>query len=77
LIFPIGLRKNKFLNWLMAQKHPSLGMTLGFMVPVIPSVLVDYTAARLKVPANKFLLIGNRGDVSYVFYLCLWWRCNL
>lgn len=55
--FSHRLKKNKFLNWLMAQKHPSLGMTLGFMVPVIPSVLVDYTAARLKVPANKFLLM--------------------
>lgn len=55
--FSHRFKKNKFLNWLMAQKHPSLGMTLGFMVPVIPSVLVDYTAARLKVPANKFLLM--------------------
>lgn len=55
--FSHRFKKNKFLNWLMAQKHPSLGMTLVFMVPVIPSVLIDYTAARLKVPANKFLLM--------------------
>lgn len=55
--FSHKFKTNKFLNWLMNQKHPSLGMTLGFMVPVIPSILVDYTAARLKIPANRFLLM--------------------
>lgn len=38
--FSHRFKKNRFLNWLMNQKHPSLGMTLGFMVPVIPSVLL-------------------------------------
>ncbi|QLL68774.1 hypothetical protein GTO82_08255 [Lactobacillus johnsonii] len=55
--FSHNFKKNKLLNWLMNQEHPSLGMTLGFMVPVIPSVLVDYTAVRLGIPVNKFLLM--------------------
>lgn len=55
--FSHRFKKNKLLNWLMNQKHPILGMTLGFMVPVIPSVLVDYTAASLEIPAGRFILI--------------------
>lgn len=53
----------------MNQKHPSLGMTLGFMVPVIPSVLVDYTAARLDTPANKFLsmVIVGMFPTSFIY----------
>lgn len=67
--FSHRFKKNKFLNWLMNQKHPSLGMTLGFMVPVIPSVLVDYTAARLGTPANKFLsmVIVGMFPTSFIY----------
>lgn len=53
----------------MNQKHPTLGMTLGFMVPVIPSVLVDYTAARLETPPNKFLsmVIVGMFPTSFIY----------
>lgn len=67
--FSHKFKKNRFLNWLMDQKHPTLGMTLGFMVPVIPSVLVDYTAARLETPPNKFLsmVIVGMFPTSFIY----------
>lgn len=67
--FSHKFKKNRFLNWLMNQKHPTFGMTLGFMVPVIPSVLVDYTAARLETPPNKFLsmVIVGMFPTSFIY----------
>lgn len=55
--FSHKFKKNKILTFLMHQKYPSLGMILGFMIPFIPSVLVNYTAVQLKVPTKRYLLI--------------------
>lgn len=55
--FSHKFKKNKFLNFLMHQKHPELGMMIGFMIPFIPSILVDYTAVQFKMPPKKYLVI--------------------
>ena len=41
----------------MDQKHPLIGLTIGFMIPVIPSVLVNYAGARLDVSRKQYLLM--------------------
>ncbi|WP_297817570.1 TVP38/TMEM64 family protein [uncultured Lactobacillus sp.] len=55
--FSHKFKKNKILNFLMRQKHPGVAMTMGFMIPFIPSVLVNYTAVRLHVPKNRYLVM--------------------
>ncbi|WP_076461458.1 TVP38/TMEM64 family protein [Limosilactobacillus caccae] len=49
------MKKSKLLDYLMHQKHPLIGLTIGFMIPVIPSVLVNYSGARLNVDRKHFL----------------------
>src|SRR5699024_11578689 len=53
----------------MDENHPYLCMILGFMVPVIPSVLVDYTAARVETQSNKFLsmVIVGMFPTSFIY----------
>lgn len=49
------MKKSKLLDSLMHQKHPLIGLTIGFMIPVIPSVLVNYSGARLNVDRKHYL----------------------
>ncbi|QNQ81319.1 TVP38/TMEM64 family protein [Lactobacillus sp. PV034] len=53
--FSHSFKKNRVLTYLMHRKHPIIGMTIGLMIPVIPSVLVDYTAVRLKTPVKNII----------------------
>ena len=39
----------------MHQKHPLIGLTIGFMIPVIPSILVNYAGARLNVNRRQYI----------------------
>ena len=67
--FSHKFKKNKILNFLMRQKNPGIGMTLGFMIPFIPSVLVNYTAVRLQVPKNRYLVMVVIGmfPMSFIY----------
>lgn len=53
--FSRSFKKNRILTYLMHQKHPIIGMTIGLMIPVIPSILVDYTAVRLRLPVKHII----------------------
>lgn len=53
--FSKHFKKNKILTYLMNQSHPRIGLTIGFMIPFIPSVLVNYAAARLDVTWKQYL----------------------
>jgi uncharacterized membrane protein YdjX (TVP38/TMEM64 family) len=50
-------KQHKLLKFLMDQKHPLIGLTIGFMIPVIPSALVNYAGARLDVSRKQYLLM--------------------
>lgn len=60
-------KKSKLLNNLLNQRHPLIGLTIGFMVPVIPSVLVNYAGARLNVSRLRYLLMVTVGMVPTSF----------
>lgn len=49
------VKKSKLLDSLMHQKHPLVGLTIGFMIPVVPSVLVNYSGAQLDVDRKHYL----------------------
>ncbi|MEY8441515.1 VTT domain-containing protein [Lactobacillaceae bacterium 24-114] len=55
------MKKHKILHLLTEQKHPLLNMTIGFMIPVIPSVLVNYAAARLNINRRQYMTIVTIG----------------
>lgn len=48
-------KKSKLLGYLLNQKHPLIGLTIGYMIPIIPSVLVNFACTRLKVSRKQFL----------------------
>lgn len=48
-------KRHKLLNYLMEQKHPLFSLTIGFMIPVIPSALVNYAGAQLNVNRKQYL----------------------
>lgn len=62
-------KKSKLLNSLMNQRHPLIGLTIGFMVPVIPSVLVNYAGARLNINRWHYLAMVAVGmaPTSFIY----------
>lgn len=50
-------KQNKILDSLTHYRHPALGLTVGYMVPIIPSVLVNYAGATMKIPRKNFILM--------------------
>lgn len=53
---------SKILSYLMEKKNPYIGMTIGFMIPFVPSVLVNYNAMHMNINQKKYLtmvLIGT------------------
>lgn len=53
--FSRSFKKNRILNNLMEMKHPAVGLTIGYMVPVIPSIIVNYSAVKLKMSRPAFM----------------------
>ncbi|EHJ53162.1 TVP38/TMEM64 family protein [Streptococcus macacae] len=47
---------NKHLEKLAKIKNPYLALILGYMIPFIPSFLVDYTALDTKMPWHRWLI---------------------
>lgn len=62
-------KKSKLLNALLHQSHPLIGLTIGFMVPVIPSVLVNYAGAQLGLNRKQYLAIVTVGmaPTSFIY----------
>lgn len=67
--FSHHFKQNKILNFLMHQNHPLVGLTIGFMIPFIPSILVNYACGRLKVTWKRYLpmVIIGMLPTSYLY----------
>lgn len=67
--FSHHFKQNKILNFLLHQSHPLVGLTVGFMIPFIPSVLVNYACASMKVSWKKYLpmVIIGMLPTSYLY----------
>ncbi|WP_083312919.1 VTT domain-containing protein [Floricoccus penangensis] len=54
--------KNKILGKLENMNNPKMGLSIAYMIPVIPTFLIDYTVDKLGYSLKKFLpyiVIGN------------------
>lgn len=62
-------KKSKILTYLMNQKNPLIGLTLGYMIPIIPSILVNYAVARMNVDRKHFLTMVAIGmaPTSFIY----------
>lgn len=65
----VNKSSNRWLDGISESKHPSLYITLAFMIPFIPSFLINYTADSLKIDIKKFVWMVIIGSVpSSVLY---------
>lgn len=62
-------KKSKLLDYLVHHKHPEIGLTFGYMIPVIPSILINYAGARLNVKRLNFLIMVAIGmaPTSFIY----------
>lgn len=71
LNFSNHFKQNRILTKLLHHKHPLLGLTLGYMIPIVPSILVNYACGQLKMSKLRFLLMVGIGmlptSVLYAF----------
>ncbi|MBP2058045.1 putative membrane protein YdjX (TVP38/TMEM64 family) [Lactobacillus colini] len=67
--FSHRFKENKILKFLLQQNNPLLGLSIGFMIPFIPSVLVNYACANMKLSIKKYLPIVLFGmlPTSYLY----------
>lgn len=59
----VGKKNNHWVKVLSKNKHPNIYLTLFYMIPVIPSFMVNYTADLLKIPFSKFIWMVVIGSV--------------
>lgn len=48
--------KNEWVKAISRMKHPKVGLTLGYMIPVVPTFLVNYTATLKGYTEREVLL---------------------
>ncbi|MDR3241902.1 MAG: VTT domain-containing protein [Lactobacillaceae bacterium] len=48
-----GPRYQRIVDWLHGLKHPQVGLILGYMIPAIPTALVNYAMDELKLTNRK------------------------
>lgn len=67
--FSHHFKQNKILNFLLHQSHPLVGLTVGFMIPVIPSILVNYACASMKVNWKRYvpMVVIGMLPTSYLY----------
>lgn len=54
-------KQNKILDALTHHRHPVLGLMVGYMVPIVPSVLVNYACTTMKISRKHFLAMVTVG----------------
>lgn len=61
--------KNEWVKAISKMKHPKVGLTLGYMIPLVPTFLVNYTATLKGYPEREVLPPVLLGVVpTSVFY---------
>ncbi|MBC1435047.1 TVP38/TMEM64 family protein [Listeria rocourtiae] len=60
-------RSNQFIANISRMKKPFFGITAGYMIPILPSVIVNYTAVKLKIPLKSLLLAITLGVLPTSF----------
>lgn len=72
LLHVFGLSKNtkdhgRIINDISHMKHPAVGVTIGYMVPIIPTFLVNITAVKLNLRAFQLFLAISMGVLPTSF----------
>lgn len=60
-------KHSKSLQHLTNAKHPLIALTLGYMIPIIPSALVNYAVVQLGTSRKRFLAMVALGMLPTSF----------
>lgn len=64
-------QENRWVKTISQMKHPKLGVTLGYMIPIIPAIVVNYTVDQLKLSLKQsgwIVLLGVApSSILYAF----------
>ncbi|WP_295731159.1 TVP38/TMEM64 family protein [uncultured Limosilactobacillus sp.] len=67
--FSERFKHSKSLKHLTNTKHPLITLTIGYMIPIIPSALVNYAVVQMGVSRKRFLAMVIIGmlPTSYLY----------
>lgn len=67
--FSDKFKHNKSLQRLTDAKHPLIALTMGYMIPIIPSALVNYAVVQMHTSRKRFLTMVAIGmfPTSYLY----------
>lgn len=63
------MKSQRMLDLLLHQKHPLVGLTIGFMIPFIPSILVNYASSQMHIDQRCYLamLFVGMAPTSFLY----------
>ncbi|WP_251546614.1 TVP38/TMEM64 family protein [Limosilactobacillus caecicola] len=59
--FSDKFKHNKSMQRLTDSKHPLIGLTIGYMIPIVPSALVNYAVVQMGASRQRFLAMVTIG----------------
>ncbi|KRL28698.1 hypothetical protein FD27_GL001478 [Limosilactobacillus frumenti DSM 13145] len=65
------IRHKQAFAYLTRQQFPTVGLIIGFIVPIIPNLLVNCAATGLQVSKEKYLLAVGLGTLPIAFLYAL------
>ena len=65
------IRRKPAFDYLTRQRFPVVGLIIGFIVPVIPNLLVNCAASGLAVAKHQYLLAVSLGTLPIAFLYAL------
>lgn len=64
-------KHGKIITMIMNMRHPVLGLTIGYAVPMIPTVFANYTATKLHLKWHQLIMCMIIGAIpSAWLYAC-------
>lgn len=65
------VRHKRAFDYLTRQRFPVVGLIIGFIVPVVPNLPVNYAANGMRVTTGKYLLAASLGTLPIAFIYAL------
>ena len=65
--FSDKFKQSKILKHLTSSKHPLIGLTIGYMIPVVPSALVNYAVVQMGINRKRFMAMVAVGMLPTSF----------
>ena len=65
------IRQKQSFTYLTRQRFPVMGLTIGFIVPIVPNLLVNCAASGMQVSTRKYLLAVSLGTLPIAFLYAL------